>query len=251
MKKFYLIGMGLGDPEHLTVAAINALQQVEVVFAFDKGEEKSELVRLRKTICDRYATNTSLRFVGLPNPPRQADGESYLDDVDAWHRARAALLKDAIMAADADVGAFLVWGDPALYDSAMRVLDLALTDSALSIAYEIIPGVSSVQALAAKHRIPLNAIAGSVLITTGRTLAKGLPPGADSIVVMLDNGEGLRAVAHENVDIYWGCNLGAADEALISGRLADVADEIARARKRLKETHGWVMDVYLLRRRNS
>ncbi|MGQ0456711.1 MAG: precorrin-6A synthase (deacetylating) [Hyphomicrobium sp.] len=251
MKKFFLIGMGLGDPDHMTMAAIAALKTVDVVFAFDKGDEKSELVRLRKAICDRYAANAALRFVDLPNPARKADGDCYMADVDAWHRARAALLERALLAESADIGAMLVWGDPALYDSTMRVLDLALAEGGLALDYEIIPGVSSVQVLAAKHRIPLNAIAGSVLVTTGRTIAKGLPPGVDSIVVMLDAGEGLRAVAHENVDIYWGGNLGAADEALVSGRLADVVDEIARARRRLKEAHGWVMDVYLLRRRSS
>ncbi|MFN0219585.1 MAG: precorrin-6A synthase (deacetylating) [Hyphomicrobium sp.] len=251
MKKVYLIGMGSGDPEHLTRAAIKALGHVDVVLGFDKGEEKGGLADIRKDICDLYATKPGFRFIELPNPQRGLDGGSYESGVDAWHRARATLLRQAILTdcGDAEVGAFLVWGDPALYDSTMRVLDMALRDVETPIDYKVIPGVSSIQVLAAKHRIPLNTVANAVLITTGRKLAAGLPIDADSVVVMLDSGDGLRAIAHEDVDIFWGGNLGTPHEVLVQGRLPDVFDEIVCVKDRLRVEQGWVMDVYLLRRR--
>ena len=50
----------------------------------------------------------------------------------------------------------------------------------------MIPGVSAVQALAARHGIPLTQIGGSLTITTGRQLRNGWPEAATDVVVMLD-----------------------------------------------------------------
>ncbi len=45
-----------------------------------------------------------------------------------------------------------------------------------------------------------------------------------------------------------GAYLGMAQEAVEAGRLADVAERIVARRAELRRVHGWVMDVYLLRR---
>jgi precorrin-6A synthase len=50
------------------------------------------------------------------------------------------------------------------------------------------------------------------------------------------------------VTIYWGAYLGTADEILVSGPLAEVADEIQRVRARARDRKGWMFDTYLLRR---
>ena len=55
-----------------------------------------------------------------------------------------------------EVGAFLVWGDPSLYDSTIRVIQQIIADGATAFDYEVIPGITSVQALAAQHKIALN-----------------------------------------------------------------------------------------------
>ena len=52
----------------------------------------------------------------------------------------------------------------------------------------------------------------------------------------------------EGIDIYWGAFLGTGDEILISGRLCDTAQEIARVRAEAKARKGWMFDTYLLRR---
>ncbi len=73
----------------------------------------------------------------------------------------------------------------------------------------VIPGVSSVHALTARHGIPLNRVAGAVLITTGRRLADhGFPAGVDDVVVMLDAGCAFKRVIDEPLEIYWGAYLG-------------------------------------------
>ena len=139
-----------------------------------------------------------------------------------------------------------MWGDPSLYDSTLRILE-RIRATGVALDYEVIPGISSVQVLTAQHRVPLNRIGEPVLITTGRKLTDGFPDDVGSVVVMLDGEQSFRRVDPE-LDIYWGAYLGTADEILISGRLADVRDEIEARREQARQRHGWIMDCYLLRR---
>src|SRR4029078_4234894 len=66
---------------------------------------------------------------------------------------------------DDETGGFLAWGDPGLYDSTTRILE-QVAGAGDGFEYEVIPGVTSVQALAAAHRIPLNRIGGAVHAAT-------------------------------------------------------------------------------------
>jgi len=112
----------------------------------------------------------------------------------------------------------------------------------------VIPGITAVQALAARHRIALNRVAEPVALTTGRKLAEGFPPGIDSVVVLLDGEETYRRFADQDVDIYWGAYLGTPDEILVKGKVSKVADEIHRRRTAARQANGWIMDTYLMRR---
>ena len=149
---------------------------------------------------------------------------------------------------DDQCGGFLVWGDPALYDSTLRILQAILASGRCEFEFEVIPGITSVQALAAQHKVPLNRIGRSIEITTGRRLAAGQVSDADSLVVMLDAEDAYHQVADQETEIYWGAYLGTPDEILISGKLKDVADEIERVRKAARLANGWIMDTYLLRK---
>jgi precorrin-6A synthase len=151
---------------------------------------------------------------------------------------------------DDGVGAFLVWGDPSLYDSTLRIIDDVLVDRLAEFEHEVIPGITSVQALAAAHRVPLHGIGEPVLVTTGRQLGgrAGIDP--ENRVVMLDSGLTFNQLDDpEDFDIFWGAYVGMDDEVLISGRLSDVADRIVAERTAARERHGWIMDTYLLRHR--
>ncbi len=250
MRKLCVIGIGAGNPEHVTMQAIRAMNGVDVFFLLDKREETAALVRLRREICERYITGRSYRFVTLPDPARDRDAASYQDGVEAWHAARAALFEAALRAelGDDSCGGFLVWGDPALYDSTLRIIDQVAARGALPFTVEVIPGISSVQALAARHRTVLNRIGGAVHITTGRQLAAGLPPGVDDAVVMLDGQCAFKTLPPDEWEIFWGAYLGTPEEIALSGRLRDVAAAIEQARAAARARHGWIMDTYLLRR---
>ncbi|HEY8247021.1 MAG TPA: precorrin-6A synthase (deacetylating) [Hyphomicrobium sp.] len=253
MKRVLVIGIGAGGADLLTVQAIDALNEADVIFTFDKGAEKGDLVQLRREVCERYRRGKPYSLVEVPSPPRDASAPSYKSGVAAWHKERAenvsALIRDAVPAEGC--GAFLVWGDPAFYDSTLRILEAIATEGAEPFEYEVIPGISSIQLLAARHRIPLNAIGEPVLLTTGRKIAEAFPQEQDSVVVLLENGGGLESLAGHDVEIFWGAYLGTKDEVLIAGRVADVLEDILRVRRARRAEKGWIMDTYLLRRRRS
>jgi len=251
IRRVLIIGIGTGDPKHLTVQAIDALNEVDVFFVMDKGAEKAELVRVRKEICARYAKSRPYRFVEAEDPVRDPTTEAYDARVAAWHAERVAIYERMIERelAPGACGAFLVWGDPSLYDSTLRIIDQVVARSLVPFAFEVIPGISSVQVLAARHKIALNRIGGAVHVTTGRRLADRGTGDHDDIVVMLDGHCTFREVPPEDVEIYWGAYLGSESELLVAGKLADVADEIVRLRSEARRQHGWIMDTYLLRKR--
>ncbi|HET6951255.1 MAG TPA: precorrin-6A synthase (deacetylating) [Acidimicrobiales bacterium] len=251
MRRVLVVGIGAGDPEHLTVQAVRALNAADVFFVMDKGDDKDDLAALRREICDRYVEDRSYRVVETPDPPRDLRGPSYAAGVRSWHDTRAdiyeRLLRDEL--ADGQAGAFLVWGDPALYDSTLRILDQVAARGAVAFAVEVVPGISSVQALAAAHRVALHGIGRPVHVTTGRRLAdEGWPAGVDDVVVMLDGRCAFATVEPAGVTIFWGAYLGTPDQILLSGPLADVAGEIERVRAEARGRKGWMFDTYLLRR---
>jgi precorrin-6A synthase len=236
-----IIGIGAGDPDQVTVQAIKALGRAEVIFVIDKDAE--DLVGLRREMIVRHAAAS--RTVVLADPPRDRAAADYRAAVEAWREQRADVWGAAIERelGDDGVGAFLVWGDPGLYDSTIAVIDRIRARVAFD--HEVIPGISSPQALAARHRIPLNRVGGAVEITTGRLLDDGC---GEDTVVMLDAACAFTGLAADGLDIYWGAYLGTADEILIAGPLGEVAEEIVRVRREARERKGWMMDTYLLRR---
>lgn len=250
MKHILIIGIGAGNPEHITIEAVNALNRADVLFLMDKGPAKQKLNQLRKEICERYITHNNYRVVEALNPERQRDEGDYLKAVDDLNSDKQhtfeRLIRDEL--ADGECGAFLVWGDPSLYDSTIRILDAIIETGRHLLDYQVIPGITSIQALTARHKVPLNNIGQSVEITTGRRLAQGYPENVDSVVVMLDAQDSYQTLADQDIDIYWGAYLGTPDELLIAGKLKDVADDIERARKAARQANGWIMDTYLLKR---
>lgn len=253
MKRILIIGIGAGNPEYVTVQAINALNEADVFFVMDKGEAKGKLIALRREIIGRYVKKNDYRVVQATSPERKRDEGEYRSTVDELNRDRQRVFERLIAddMQDGECGAFLVWGDPSLYDSTIRIVRAIEKTGRYGFDYDVIPGISSVQALAARHRIPLNAIGRSIEITNGRGLAEGFPDHVDSVVVMLDSQNTYREFAAMDLDIYWGAYVGTPDEILVEGKLGDVMDDIERVRADARRKHGWIMDTYLLRRRGD
>lgn len=255
MRKLFVIGVGAGDPDYITVQAIKALNSIEVFFVVDKGDDKRDLVDLRREICERHIEDRSYRWVEVRDPERDRTSPAYRAAVEDWRQRRADIFEQLIRdeLADGGCGGFLVWGDPSLYDSTLAIVDELVARATIELDVEVVPGISSIQALAAKHRIGLNRVGRPIHITTGRLLADGLPEGVDDVLVILDadcSFNKIGAEARSELDIYWGAYVGTADELLVSGNLEAVGDEIARLRNEARATKGWIMDTYLLRRRS-
>lgn len=247
MKQLLLIGIGPGDPRQITLEAIEALQRAEVFFLIDKGESKRELVQARRQLIERHARPGSYRVVQIDDVQRDAQANDYRGAVQAWHEQRAVLyarlIEDEL--AVGEVGAFLLWGDPGLYDSTLRLLDL-VRQRGVEVALRVIPGISSVQALAARHAVPLNDTGGLLTVVPGRRLSE--LANIDNVLVMLDGRNAFEHIAADGLFIYWGAYLGSEDEMLVSGPLQDVKERIARMRREARARKGWIMDTYLLRR---
>jgi precorrin-6A synthase len=247
-----LIGIGAGDPEYVTQQAIRALNEVDVFFVIEKGAQKDDLVALRREVCRRFIAGESYRIVAVRDPERDRAAPAYAAAVDDWRRARAEIWECLIVGelADDGVGAILVWGDPSLYDSTLAIIDAIRAAGRVRFGVEVIPGISAIASLCARHAIALNRVGEAVQVTTGRRLAHdGFPQDAPDVVVMLDAHCSFTALRGEEIDIYWGAYLGTPDEILVAGRLDDVSEEIERVRAQARERKGWIMDTYLLRRR--
>jgi precorrin-6A synthase len=239
MKTILVVGIGTGSPDHMTIAAIDALNRADVLFVPDKGANKADLAGIRRTIIARFVKGAPLQL-SYEVPRRDAANSDYGQGVDDWHDALGRIFSDLItQIPENGTGAFLVWGDPGLYDSTLRILERV--DTPMQV--QVIPGITAIQALTAAHGIALNRIGEPVLITTGRQLG---PVDIDA-VVMLDGRLAFRD-ADPDLTIFWGAYLGTSDQLLIAGRLGDVAERIIAARAEARARHGWIMDIYLLRK---
>jgi precorrin-6A synthase len=243
MTTLWLIGIGTGNPDHVTGQAIRALNRADLILIPRKGQAKSDLADLRHQILSQVLT-TPVPVADYDVPTR-AEQEDYFGAVNDWHDAIAQAWAAGIAAHPGAANvALMVWGDPSLYDSTLRI---AARLPGLTV--KVIPGITSLQALTAAHAIPLNTLAAPVTITTGRNVRDhGWPRGAITLAVMLDKGGAFTTLDPKGTEIWWGAYVGMPEETLIHGPLADVSDEILATRARLRAEHGWIMDIYLLRR---
>lgn len=247
MKDLYLVGIGTGNPDHITLQAIRTLNSVDVVLIPRKGDSKADLAETRRTICAEVITNPATRIVEFDLPTRDEATPNYVQRVEDWHDSIAITWANTL----AQTGgpktrvALLVWGDPSLYDSTLRIAARLVPRPSITV----IPGITSLQGLTAAHAIPLNDLAAPFTVTTGRQLRDaGWPSGVDRVAVMLDGECSFTHVAPENVTIWWAAYVGMPQQATLSGPLQQTATQIIEIRKKLRATHGWIMDIYILDR---
>lgn len=254
-----LIGIGSGHPGHLTQQATEAMRSADLLLLPHKGDEKAALLALRQSLCAAVLPPTGGPvLLGFDMPERASDGD-YLAQVDAWHDAIAqrwqatlaqalvdgrlphqALARKALLRV-----ALLVWGDPSLYDSTLRI---AARLRPAPQQLQVVPGITALQALTAAHAIAVNEVGQPFMVTTGRQLrAQGWPPGVDTVAVLLDGECSFTTLAPEGLHIWWGAYLGMPTQIIDSGLLAEAGARIVQARAQARQAQGWIMDIYLLR----
>ncbi|MEX0287084.1 MAG: precorrin-6A synthase (deacetylating) [Paracoccaceae bacterium] len=242
MKELLLIGIGSGNPDHVTLEAIRAMREADVILIPRKGADKADLADLRRQIVDVHL-GPDAPVVEFDLPTRDGKAE-YFDAVDRWHDA-IALAWQAAAPTGAKLVALLIWGDPSLYDSSLRIAGRLAPPK-----LQVVPGITSLQVLTAAHGIALNEIGAPVVITTGRQLReRGWPKDADTVAVMLDGSCSFTTIDTEGVEIWWGAYVGMPQQILMHGPVSEIADQIIAKRAEARAQHGWIMDIYLLRRR--
>jgi precorrin-2/cobalt-factor-2 C20-methyltransferase len=141
MGRLYLVGVGPGDPELLTLRAVRVLGSVHVVGYPSTGEE----LAFARDIASAYiAPEAILMPVTIPMALERAPAQL------AYDSAAAAIL--AHLRAGRHV-AWLCEGDPLFYGSAMYVF----ARLAQEIEIDVVPGVTSLTAAAAAIARPLAA----------------------------------------------------------------------------------------------
>ena len=246
MLELVLVGIGTGNPDHLTLQAIKALNSVDLIMIPRKGADKADLADLRQQICAAVVTNPATRIAEFDLPARDGGIADYLTRVEDWHDTIAAVWTRTI-ASHAGIRrvALLVWGDPSLYDSTLRIAARLTPLPKISV----IPGITSMQVLTAAHAIAVNDIGAAFTVTTGRQLrTTGWPAGVNTVVVMLDGECSFTTLAPEGVTIWWAAYVGMPNQIAISGALSQVSAQIVHARAQARADHGWIMDIYLLRK---
>ena len=245
MTTLSLIGIGTGNPDHLTRQAIREINQADLILIPRKGADKADLADLRRAILAEVLTNPATRIAEFDLPLRDPATPDYRQRVEDWHDAIAATWSAAIGNPAPARVALLVWGDPSLYDSTLRIA-ARLTPAP---QVRVIPGLTSIQCLAAAHAIPLNQIGAPFLVTTGRQLTDhGWPEGVDTLIVLLDGACAFQTLPPEGIRIWWGAYVGMPEEIIQSGPLAEAGPQIIARRASARARHGWIMDIYLLRR---
>lgn len=242
-----ILGIGMG-PQHVTPEVADALRSVDYVVAAAKGAD-DPLLAVRRAVCEEYG----VELVAVPDPERDRvnveRADEYRGAVQNWHAARVAAYR-RVIEARGGTAAFLVWGDPALYDSTIRVVEqLApeLGTSSQDVPWDVLPGISAPQLLAARHRMVLHEVGQPVHVTTARRIRDDIAAGQGNLVVMLGAAPDLEGL--EDWRIWYGANLGAPGEQLLSGRVGELGTASLRvARQHARAIDGWVMDLYLIRR---
>ena len=260
VRRLRVVGIGPGGPDQLTVEAVSVLREVDWFLVADKavaerGGAPDPLVAAREAVLQRHVGAAAV-VVRVEDPPRErrtaftGSDADYRGVVADWHEARTERYLAALDERPGDVG-FLVWGDPAFYDSTLRILDRVvarLTDRGESVQVDVVPGISALQLLAARHRIVLHEVGRPLHVTTGRALREAVEGGERNVVVMLNRDvDVLEDPRLAGWSLWWGANLGTPSEELVAGTVAGALEQVRAARHRARLAAGWVMDVYLVR----
>ena len=153
--KLYVIGVGPGDPELMTLKAARILREVPCIFVPKGREEGSSLALsiVQGAVSTEGKEIMELHFPMVktaPHPgplPRGERGASSAEDLDMkWNEATTTILSLLDRGRDA---AFVTIGDPGIYSTFFYLYD-RLLERRPSLEIEIVPGISSINAAAAR-----------------------------------------------------------------------------------------------------
>jgi precorrin-2/cobalt-factor-2 C20-methyltransferase len=156
--KLYVIGVGPGDPELMTLKANRILREVDCL-CIPKGREEGKSLAL--SIVREVIDLEGKELIEAYFPMRKTRLPSHGHELDSrWEGISAAIL-DRLR--DGRHVAFVTIGDPTVY-STFFYLHERLLRRAPRLEIEIVPGVSSITASAARAGVPLGLGDGKIAI---------------------------------------------------------------------------------------
>lgn len=217
--KLYGIGVGPGAPDLLTLRAAKVLGRVAVALA--AASPRNDYSIALRTVRSHLRADAEIVRLEFPMTRERAVLR------EAWSVAAARTAEILRSGRDA---AFLTIGDPLIY-STFGYLSRALRESAPELEVEIIPGITSFQAAAARTGATLCEGAESLLILPGindaEELGRGLAAADNSVVLKAYRNfpairEALRAAgrAHNAVFVSKVC----LEDEMISRRIEALPD---------------------------
>ncbi|MFK4785280.1 precorrin-2 C(20)-methyltransferase [Fusobacterium sp. MFO224] len=140
MNKFYGIGVGVGDPEMITIKAVNILKKIDIVLIPNAGRDYTSTAY---NIAKKYLKeNIKLVNVEFSMNPKLEERKK--------ERKRNAEIVEKYLKENKNV-AFLTIGDPMVYSTYIYLLEN------ISSEYEVqtISGISSFSDISSRFNIPL------------------------------------------------------------------------------------------------
>jgi precorrin-2/cobalt-factor-2 C20-methyltransferase len=159
--RLYGVGVGPGDPELITLKAYNVLSRVPVIFVPLKDREGRSYAR---SIVASLINKPEGKIVGLVLPMLR--NKERLRGY--WNQAASAIWRRLKKGEDC---AFVNVGDPLLYGTFVHILE-TLKKSHPEVAVEVIPGISSINAAAARAVVPLASNDERIAIISGNREAR-------------------------------------------------------------------------------
>ena len=145
----YVIGVGPGDPELLTLKAVRILNTVKCI-CVPKGREEGSSMAL--DIIKKIIRMNDKELIEAHFPMRKTKASAHACELDIkWNETVKTVL--GILNRGADM-AFITIGDPTIYSTFFYLYDRLLELNPL-LSVEIIPGISSITASAAQAGISL------------------------------------------------------------------------------------------------
>ena len=95
MNNINLIGVGTGNLEHLTIEAINILNESDLILVPKKSEDTKDLINLRYEICSKFLKKENKNLVEFKVPERNKE-KIYSESVNDWHEKLAMSWDKAI-----------------------------------------------------------------------------------------------------------------------------------------------------------
>jgi len=156
--RLYGVGVGPGDPELLTLRAYHLLSQVPVIFVPLKDKQSKSYAR---SIIANLIKKPEGKVIGLVLPMLR----DRVQLTDYWHKATESIWQYLRRGEDC---AFVNVGDPLLYGTFIHILE-TLQKSHPEIEVEVIPGISSINAAAARTIVPLASDDEHIAIISGNS----------------------------------------------------------------------------------